>query len=132
MTLNEKKIIVDYLKNGCEVGKIILSDLIENEYPQEIHEILRGVLNSIMEVDVLNKFNINNDAENIMHEIECNFALEEKQNFELLAEQLHMMADEDEAFKNRIFEIGINAILEEFYRENAGISIDSEQNNTFD
>jgi len=102
MTLNEKKIIVDYLKNGYEVGKILLTDLTENEYPQEIQEILSGVFNSIMEVDFLNKFSINNDAENIMHEIECNFALEEKQNFELLAEQLHMMADEDESFRNMI------------------------------
>ena len=52
-----------------------------------------------------------------MKEIECNYIYEEKRDFDLMAEQLRMIADEDETFENRMFEIGINAILEEFYKK---------------
>lgn len=116
MTLSEKKVIVDYLKKGDEVSKILLADLAENEYPQKIHDLLHGVFEAIMQVEELEKHSLNIDAKNIMFEIECNYTLEEVQDYEFLEGQLSMMADESEDFKRRIFKIGVNAVLEEFYK----------------
>ena len=62
-----------------------------------------------------------NEAKNIMDEIECNYTFEERQDLELLADQLRMMAGENEDFENRVFEIGVNAILKEFNKEYAGL-----------
>jgi hypothetical protein len=61
------------------------------------------------------------EAKNIMDEIECNYTFEERQDLELLADQLRMMADENEDFENRVFEIGVNAILEEFNKKYVGL-----------
>lgn len=117
MTLNEKKVIVEYLRAGDKVSQILMADLAENDYPREIYDILNGVFEAIMQVDELDNFKLSNDANQFMKEIECNYIYEEKRDFDLMAEQLRMIADEDETFENRMFEIGINAILEEFYKK---------------
>lgn len=121
MTFNEKKVIVEYLRAGEDVSRILMADLAENDYPREIYDILNGVFEAIMQVDEINKFKLNNDANEIMKEIECNYLFEEKQDLELIADELRKISDEDECMANRIFEIGINAILEEFYKKYVGI-----------
>lgn len=113
MTLKEKKVIVDYLRKGDEVAQILLADLVENEYPQEVQEILSGVFEAIMRVDELDSYKLNDDIEEIVDGIVCNYTLEELQNCDLMADQLRTAADENESFENSIFEIGVNAILEE-------------------
>lgn len=116
MTLTEKKVIVDYLRKGDEVSEILFADLANYEYPQEIHDLLSGLFEAIMQVDAIDKYETDNGTKQFLKEIEDNYALEELRNFDLLSDQLRMMSDETESIKNRIFEIGINAILNEAYK----------------
>mgnify|MGYP001446313335 FL=1 len=62
MTLNEKKVIVEYLRAGDKVSQILMADLAENDYPREIYDILNGVFEAIIQVDELDNFKQSNDA----------------------------------------------------------------------
>ena len=53
------------------------------------------------------------DSKNIAQELFEDLTTEEMTNKNVVAEQIRMMADENESFENRVFEIGVREIAKQ-------------------